>query len=346
MPRAKGGPKTRRRHKKTMKAAKGYVGGRRKTYRQARETVERGLTYAYRDRKQRKRDFRGLWITRINAAARQHGLSYSRLVAGLKAAGVDGRPQDPRGAGARRRAGVRGARRPGQDPPAARRRSLQAELARLRGAAEAEIAAAESAESLEAIRVRYLGRKGSLNAILRGLGQLPPEERPAMGALANAVKDAVAAALDAKAETARAAPASQRALAEERIDVTLPGRRRPARTPPPAAADRGRPGRHLRLHGILRRRGTAGRGRLPQLRRPELPARPSRARRAGHLLPRGRRRSPAAHPHLAGPAARDAQHAAADPRGHAGHVLPARRSRSRRTRRCSSRSRGCWSTSA
>src|SRR5215470_17703111 len=89
MPRTKGGPKTRRRHKKTMKQAKGYVGGRRKTYRQARETVERGLTYAYRDRKQRKRDLRGLWITRINAAARLNGLSYSRLVAGLKAAGVE-----------------------------------------------------------------------------------------------------------------------------------------------------------------------------------------------------------------------------------------------------------------
>jgi len=88
MPRAKGGPKTRRRHKKTMKAAKGYVGGRRKTYRQARETVERGLTYAYRDRKQRKRDLRSLWIVRIGAAARQHGLSYSRLVAGLRRAGV------------------------------------------------------------------------------------------------------------------------------------------------------------------------------------------------------------------------------------------------------------------
>jgi large subunit ribosomal protein L20 len=88
MPRAKGGPKTRRRHKKTMKLAKGYVGGRRKTYRQARETVERGLTYAYRDRKQRKRDMRGLWIVRINAAAREHGITYNRLVAGLKAAGV------------------------------------------------------------------------------------------------------------------------------------------------------------------------------------------------------------------------------------------------------------------
>jgi len=89
MPRAKGGPKTRRRHKKTMKLAKGYVGGRRKTYRQARETLERGLTYAYRDRKQRKRDFRSLWIVRINAAARANGMSYSRLVTGLRAAGVE-----------------------------------------------------------------------------------------------------------------------------------------------------------------------------------------------------------------------------------------------------------------
>ena len=89
MPRAKGGPKTRRRHKKTLKMAKGYVGGRRKTYRQARETVERGLTYAYRDRKQRKREFRSLWIVRISAAARKHGISYSRLMAGLKAAAVE-----------------------------------------------------------------------------------------------------------------------------------------------------------------------------------------------------------------------------------------------------------------
>ncbi len=88
MPRAKGGPKTRRRHKKIMKAVKGYVGGRRKTYRQARETHEKGLTYAYRDRKQRKRAMRGLWIVRLNAAAREHGLSYNRLVSGLKAAGV------------------------------------------------------------------------------------------------------------------------------------------------------------------------------------------------------------------------------------------------------------------
>jgi large subunit ribosomal protein L20 len=89
MPRVTRGTKTRRRHKKVLKLAKGNVGGRRRGYRQARETVEKGLTYAYRDRKVRKRDFRGLWIVRINAAARLHGMSYSRFIAGLKKAGVD-----------------------------------------------------------------------------------------------------------------------------------------------------------------------------------------------------------------------------------------------------------------
>ena len=79
MPRAKGGPKTRRRHKRQLKLASGFVGGR-KLYRQARSTLEKGLTYAYRDRKQKKRDFRSLWITRINALAREYGLSYSRMI--------------------------------------------------------------------------------------------------------------------------------------------------------------------------------------------------------------------------------------------------------------------------
>jgi len=88
MPRVKRGTKARRRHKKILKLAKGFVGGRRKLYRQARETVEKGLTYAYRDRKVRKREFRGLWIVRINAAARQCGLSYSQLMHGLKQGGV------------------------------------------------------------------------------------------------------------------------------------------------------------------------------------------------------------------------------------------------------------------
>ena|ERR1700747_2535338 len=88
MPRAKGGPKTRRRHKRQLKLASGFVGGR-KLYKQARSTLEKGLTYAYRDRKQKKRNFRSLWVTRINALVRTHGLSYSRFINGLKKAGVD-----------------------------------------------------------------------------------------------------------------------------------------------------------------------------------------------------------------------------------------------------------------
>lgn len=89
MPRVKGGPKTRRRHKKYLKAAKGFRAGRGTMYRSAREAVERGMAFAYRDRKQRKRDFRRLWIVRINAAARECGLSYSRMMHGLKEAEVE-----------------------------------------------------------------------------------------------------------------------------------------------------------------------------------------------------------------------------------------------------------------
>jgi large subunit ribosomal protein L20 len=87
MPRAKGGPKTRRRHKRQLKLASGFVGGR-KLYRQARSTLEKGLTYAYRDRKQKKRNFRSLWISRINALVREHGMSYSRFMDGLNKAGI------------------------------------------------------------------------------------------------------------------------------------------------------------------------------------------------------------------------------------------------------------------
>ncbi len=83
MPRAKRGFKARRRRKKILKLAKGYTGARRRQYRQARETVEKGLVYAYRDRRAKKRTFRRLWTVRINAAARLNGLSYSRLIHGL-----------------------------------------------------------------------------------------------------------------------------------------------------------------------------------------------------------------------------------------------------------------------
>ncbi|MEI7448092.1 MAG: 50S ribosomal protein L20 [Desulfomonile sp.] len=88
MPRARCAPASRARRNKIMKAAKGYVGGRSRTLKQARETVERALCYAYRDRRTRKRDFRRLWITRISAGSRSNGLPYNRLMEGLRKAQI------------------------------------------------------------------------------------------------------------------------------------------------------------------------------------------------------------------------------------------------------------------
>ncbi len=88
MPRAKGGPKTRARRKRVLNLAEGYWGAKSKLYRSATEAVDRALKYAYRDRKARKRDFRRLWIARINAAARLNGLSYSRFINGLTKSGI------------------------------------------------------------------------------------------------------------------------------------------------------------------------------------------------------------------------------------------------------------------
>lgn len=88
MPRVKRGFKARRRRKKVLKAAKSYRGGHGKQFRTASATVLRAGQYAYRDRRNRKRDFRRLWIVRINAAAREHGLSYSNFMGGLRQAGI------------------------------------------------------------------------------------------------------------------------------------------------------------------------------------------------------------------------------------------------------------------
>ena len=88
MPRIKRGVVARRRHKKILKQAKGYYGARSRVFRVAKQAVTKAAQYAYRDRRQRKRQFRALWITRINAASRANGLSYSRLIAGLKKADV------------------------------------------------------------------------------------------------------------------------------------------------------------------------------------------------------------------------------------------------------------------
>jgi large subunit ribosomal protein L20 len=87
--RVKGGNVSRKRRKKILKLAKGYRGGRSKLFRTAKSAVIKSLTYSYRDRRRRKRDFRKVWVVRINAAARENGLSYSKFIAGLKMAGIE-----------------------------------------------------------------------------------------------------------------------------------------------------------------------------------------------------------------------------------------------------------------
>ena len=89
MARVKRGVTTHARHKKVLEAAKGYRGRASKSFRVAIERVEKGLQYAYRDRRRKKRDFRGLWIQRINAGVREHGMTYSQFIAGVKAAGIE-----------------------------------------------------------------------------------------------------------------------------------------------------------------------------------------------------------------------------------------------------------------
>ena len=89
MARVKRGVTTHARHKKVLKQSKGFVGRSSTNYRIALERLEKSLQYAYRDRRQKKRDFRGLWIQRINAAVREHGITYSRFIAGLKAAQIE-----------------------------------------------------------------------------------------------------------------------------------------------------------------------------------------------------------------------------------------------------------------
>ncbi|EAH6840470.1 50S ribosomal protein L20 [Campylobacter jejuni] len=89
MARVKTGVVRRRRHKKVLKLARGFYSGRRKHFRKAKEQLERSLVYAYRDRRRKKRDFRRLWIVRINAACRLNDLSYSRFINGLKKVGIE-----------------------------------------------------------------------------------------------------------------------------------------------------------------------------------------------------------------------------------------------------------------
>ncbi len=118
MSRVKRGVTAHAKHKKVLKAAKGFFGRRKNTIRIAKQAVEKAMQYSYRDRKNRKREFRALWIQRINAAVREHGLTYSRFISGLDHRRRRSRPQGALRARHHRAGGLCGDRREGQGPPA------------------------------------------------------------------------------------------------------------------------------------------------------------------------------------------------------------------------------------
>ena len=181
MPRVRRGYKARQRRNKVLKMAKGYVGGRRKLYRTAVDSVQRSLAFAYRDRKVKKREFRKLWIVRINAAVREHGLSYSRFIDGFEQGQGGSGPQGSLRSGPSATPPVSPRWWSWPSKPLRRGPAMRQKLLELKDQALAQLAAAPDEAALTELRTRYLGRKGLLTGLLRKTGALPPEERPAFG---------------------------------------------------------------------------------------------------------------------------------------------------------------------
>ena len=256
MARVKRGTTTHARHAKVIKAAKGYYGRRKNTFRTATQAVDKARQYAYRDRRTRKREFRALWIQRINAAARMHGMTYSQMMGGLIKAGIevdrkmlaDLAVNEPAAFGAlveRSRAQPPGKVLPthnifkavalnvaGGTPPQARGSSLylleqqeptMQDLDALKSEIIARIDGADTLDALDALRVSELGKKGRVSLMMRELGGMDPDARKAAGQALNLVKDSIAAAIEARqAELSRAALDAR--LAAEAVDVSLPSR--------------------------------------------------------------------------------------------------------------------------
>ncbi len=374
MPRVKRGAKRREKRKKLLARAKGYFLGKSKLYKFAKEATERAGNFAYTGRKRKKRDFRRLWIIRINAAARAHETSYSQLMAGLKARRHPARPEvarRDRGEG-RPRPSASSWLRPSR--PSRRRRQRPAPETEARGAHGGRPARLEhgqqdrraSRNGAGAARRVRAGGAGGLG-LGRAAGPARPLPRPQVGSALGAAEVARAGR---RGRAARARPGAERAQGRDRgaalggpaapRRAAAAGRPRPraprhvaarASSPrrPPPPADGGAPGArgHLRGDGLRGLRRPGGRGRLPQLRGPQHAARPPGARHAGHLLPRGPGRAAAAHPHLVGPDPLHAREPRTRPR--CASSAPARcfaATATSRTRRCSSRSRGWWSARA
>ena len=214
MARVKRGTTTHARHKKVLEQSKGFRGRTSTTYRAAKERLEKSLQYAYRDRRNKKRDFRGLWIQRINAAVREHGLTYSRFIDGLKKAGIEidrkvlaaiayddaasfaeivkkVRPRCRQG----HSPSTRGEGETSPPPPA--RDRMTDDLSALQAETKAALAAAADLRAWDAVRVATLGRNGRLTGLLRDLGKTPPEQRRDRGAALNQLKDTLTALIEA-----------------------------------------------------------------------------------------------------------------------------------------------------
>jgi len=217
MPRVKRGFKARRRRNRVLNQTEGYFLGRKNRFRQAVEVLRHAWEYGYISRKLKKRDFRRLWITRINAAARINGTTYSRLVSGLKRVGVvldrkilsEIAIHDPASFGAVAPA----------DPVRAIEDGLAALGTRFRDA----FRTAETETALRLEHAKVLGKKGELTAVLALMRHVPAENRPAVGARVNAFKEEVEAAFGQRLrELARSVRDAE--LRARPFDLTLPGR--------------------------------------------------------------------------------------------------------------------------
>jgi phenylalanyl-tRNA synthetase alpha chain len=223
MARVKRGVVAGRRHKKILKKAKGYFNARRKVFRTAKQAVIKAGQYAYRGRREKKREFRALWITRINAAARLCGMTYSTLIDGLSKAGlaIDRKVLADLAVHMTCRL-LRPSRR--KPRPASRRPKAVADsLSALVEQALADVNASASLAALDEVRVRVLGKKGLLTEQLKGLGKLSAAERPAAGQKINEAKAPIQAAMEMRRIRLEQA-ALEQDLAKGAIDVSLPGR--------------------------------------------------------------------------------------------------------------------------
>ena len=304
MARVKRGVTAGRRHKKVLGKAKGYYNARRKIYRAAKQAVIKAGQYAYRDRRAKKREFRALWIMRINAAARVHGLSYSRLIAGLHKAGleIDRKVLADLAVNDANAFGVIAEQRQGQSRGGLRRwraAALWAELDALTASALAQDRISRAiCRSSRRSACTGSAAKGVLTEQLKALGALP-RARAAGRRRAHQCRQGGAAARDrGAARGARARRGRARSSPPARIDVTLPGRGESIGRTASDHADAPAHRADLPPRRLRDRRGAGDRGRVPQFRSAEHSGRSSGARHARHVLSEGR--VAAAHAHLAG----------------------------------------------